>query len=302
MNLHHILITGGNGLIGKHITGALLKQGHKVSHLSRSLTPIKGVTTYLWNVPEQQIDEHCIAGVDTIIHLAGASIADERWTPERKQEITASRTESILLIYKLLREKPHQVKTVISASGIAYYGNRGDEALSEESSPAQDFLATCCTHWEAAVDEGKALGLRIVKYRTGVVLTSEGGALPQLAKPVKSGMGAPIGSGKQWIPWIHLQDVVDLYLKAVNDTSIKGVFNQTAPEPVTNRQMTEAIALQFKKTLWLPAIPAFVLKMIMGEMSAFVLSSTKAMPQALIQQNYTFKYPLIADALRELYG
>jgi uncharacterized protein (TIGR01777 family) len=302
MKLHHVLITGGNGLIGKHITQALLKQGHKVTHLGRNKAEINGVKTYLWNVPEQQIDEHCLDGVDTIIHLAGASMDDKRWTPERKQEIISSRTESIRLIYKLLKENPRGVTSIISASGVAYYGNQGSELLSEYSNAAHDFLGTCCMEWEAAVDEGKTLGLRVVKYRTGVVLTTDGGALPALAKPVKSGMGAVIASGNQWIPWIHLQDVVDLYLLAVNDQTMAGVFNQTAPEPVTNRQMTKALARQFKKSLWMPAIPAFLLKMIMGEMSVFVLNSTKAVPQALSHKNYTFKYADLTEALRELYG
>jgi uncharacterized protein (TIGR01777 family) len=302
MKLHHVLITGGNGLIGKHVTQALLKQGHKVSHLSRNKAEINGVKTYLWNVPERQIDKHCLDGVDTIIHLAGASMDDKRWTTERKQEIISSRTESIQLIYKLLKESSMGVTTIISASGVAYYGSQGNEVIPENSKAAQDFLGTCCMEWEAAVDEGKTLGLRIVKYRTGVVLTIEGGALPALAKPVKSGIGAVIGSGNQWIPWIHLQDVVDLYLLAVNDQTIAGVFNQTAPEPVTNRQMTEALASQFKKSLWMPAIPAFVLRMIMGEMSAFVLNSTKAVPQALSHENYTFKYATLTKALGELYG
>jgi uncharacterized protein (TIGR01777 family) len=301
METKHILITGGNGLIGKHLTLALQAQGHKVSHLSRTAAQTPNVITYLWNVAGQQIDEQCIEGVDTIIHLAGAGIADQPWTQERKHEIISSRTDSIRLIYKLLKGKPNQVKSVISASGIAYYGDRGEEILTEESLPAQNFLGRCCVQWEAAVDEGQLLGLRTVKFRTGVMLTAEGGALPAMAGPVRSGFGAPIGNGHQWVSWIHLQDVVGQYLMAVNSESMEGVFNQTAPEPVTNRIMTLAIARQFKKILWLPFIPAFVLKLMMGEMSQFVLGSTKAIPQAVSRQGYTFQYPNITDALKEIY-
>lgn len=299
---HHVLITGGNGLIGRHLTRQLLQQGHTVSHLSRKPAQIPNVKVYVWDVPKGQIDPECLEGVDTIIHLAGAGVADGRWTQKRRQEIISSRIDSIRLIYKLLKEKQHQVNTVVSASATGYYGNRGDEILTETSTPAHDFLGTCCVNWEAAVDEGKALNLRVVKYRTGVVLSTEGGALPQLARPVKLGLGAPLGSGRQYIPWIHLQDVVDMYLMAVNDVHLEGTFNMTAPEPVTNRQLTQTVARQLQKPLWLPNVPAFLLKVLFGKMSAVVLASTRAVPEALKTQNFTFKYPAIADAIQEIYA
>jgi len=298
MKTHHVLITGGNGLIGKPLTKALLQQGHRVSHLSRQPSRIPGVTTYGWDVPNGKIDEHCLDHVDTIIHLAGADIASAPWTPERKTELINSRTESIQLLYKLMRQRPHSVHSIISASGIVYYGNRGEEVLTEQSAPATDFLASCTQQWEAAVDEGKALHLRVVKFRTGVVLTKEAGALPALAQPVQSGYGTPI----EWVSWIHLQDVVGLYLLAVNNSSLEGVFNQTAPEPVTNRQLVEAIAQQSNKSLWMPSTPRFLLKMIMGERSSFVLSSIKAKPSALLQQQYTYLYPTIGGALSSIYA
>lgn len=302
MKTHHILITGGNGLVGKPLTQALLNQGHQVSHLSRQPTTIPNVTTYGWDVPTGQIDSHCLNGVDTIIHLAGADIASDPWTPERKAELISSRTESIRLLYQLMQQQAHSIHTIISASGIVYYGDRGNELLSETSSPAADFLADCTRQWEAAVEEGKALNLRVVKFRTGVVLTKDGGALPALAQPVQAGYGAPIGTGSQWVSWIHLQDVVGLYLLAVNDSRLEGVFNQTAPEPVTNRQLVAAIAQQFNKSLWMPATPRFLLKMIMGERSSFVLSSIKALPSTLLQQHYTYQYPAIETALCSIYG
>lgn len=302
MKTHHVLITGGNGLIGKPLSQALLEQGHQVSHLSRQPGSVPGVTTYRWDVAHQQIDAHCLDGVDTIIHLAGADIASDPWTPQRKQELISSRTESIRLIYKLMQQQPHLVRSVISASGIVYYGDRGNDLLTEESSPSTDFLADCTSQWEAAVDEGKAMNLRVVKFRTGVVLTKEGGALPALAQPVQSGYGAPIGNGNQWVSWIHLQDVVGLYLLAVNQSSLEGTFNQTAPIPVTNRQLVAALADQFDKSLWMPATPRFLLKVIMGERSSFVLNSTKAIPSALLQQQYTYTYPAIGEALSSIYG
>lgn len=302
MQAHHILITGGNGLVGKPLTQALLAQGHRVSHLSRQPERIPGVTTYAWDVPKGQIDERCLDGVDTIIHLAGADIAFQAWTADRRQELIQSRTESIRLLYQLMKRQEHSVQTVISASGIVYYGNRGDEVLTEQSRPATDFLADCTRQWEAAVDEGLALSVRVVKFRTGVVLSKEGGALPALVQPVQSGYGAPVGTGSQWVSWIHLEDVVGLYALAVNDSSLTGVFNQTAPEPVTNRQLVAAIARQFNKSLWMPAIPGFLLKMMMGERSSFVLGSIKAPPSALLQQHYRYAHPAIGEALSSIYG
>ena len=302
MKTHHILITGGNGLVGKPLTQALLAQGHQVSHLSRQPSTLPQVTAFGWDIPMGQIDERCLEGVDTIIHLAGADIASEPWTPQRKAELIRSRTDSIRLLYQLMHKQPHSVHSVISASGIVYYGDRGNELLSETSSPATDFLADCTRQWEAAVDEGKALNLRVAKFRTGVVLTRDGGALPALAQPVQAGYGAPMGTGSQWVSWIHLQDVVGLYVLAVTDFSLNGVFNQTAPQPVTNRQLVDALAEQFNKSLWMPATPRFLLKMIMGERSSFVLGSINAPPSALLQQHYHYAYPAIQEALMNIYG
>jgi len=302
MKMHHVLITGGTGLVGKALTQTLLEQGHRVSHLSRQPGHVSGVTTYGWDVNKGQLDEHCLDGVDTIIHLAGADIASEAWTPDRRQELIRSRTDSIRLLYRLMQQKPHSVRSVISASGIVYYGDRGDEQLSEQSAPATDFLADCTRQWEAAVDEGKALGLRVVRFRTGVVLSQEGGALPALAKPIASGYGAPVGRGNQWVSWIHLQDVVGLYVLAVTNPSLDGVYNQTAPEPVTNRQLVHAIARQFNKSLWMPPTPGFLLKMIMGERSSFVLGSIKAPPSAFLRSQYTYAHPTLEGALSHIYA
>jgi len=195
----HILLTGGTGSIGNNLTKQLLKKGYKVSHLSRSPGKDPHVKTYLWDVNKGEIDKHCIDGVDIIVHLAGAGIADKKWTEERKKELIDSRTKSIALIYSLLKTGTHQVTAVVSASAIGYYSNRGDVLMHETDPPSDDFMAKCCVEWEAAVEEGKSLGLRIVKFRTGVVLEN-GGALAKLALPVKLFMGSPLGDGKQWVP------------------------------------------------------------------------------------------------------
>lgn len=297
----HILITGGTGLVGKHLTVFLLDKGYTVSHLSRKENNIPKVKTYLWDIRKGTVDEDCIKNVDLIVHLAGAGIADKRWTKERKQEIINSRTQSIGLIYQLLKQHAHQVKKIISASATGYYSDGGDELMIEGSSPTGDFLGKCCVDWEQAVDEGESLGLEILKFRTGVVLTDEGGALKQLALPIKFGFGAPLGSGKQWIPWIHLQDTVDLYLFGI-ENPLTGVYNMVAPNPVTNKQLTQITAKQLHKPLWLPHVPAFTLKLFLGEMSAVVLGSTKVSAEKIEKAGFQFKYPTAAEAIQEIYA
>src|SRR5437868_13118247 len=216
----HILITGGTGLIGRLITEELLNRGYSVSHLSRKPGNDAKVKTYLWDVHKGYIDENCLEGVNTVLHLAGENIADKRWTAKRKKEIIDSRTKSIALVYQLIKSKPNQVNTIISASAIGYYSDRGDELLTEDSLPNHDFMAQCCIEWENAVDKGQELRLRILKFRTGVVLNINEGALFEMAKSVKLGFGAALGSGRQWIPWIHWRDAVDMYLHAVEKINL----------------------------------------------------------------------------------
>ena len=297
----HILITGGTGLVGKHLTTLLLEKGYTVSHLSRETGNNPKVKTFLWDVAKGSIDANCINGVDLIVHLAGAGVADKRWTDGRKQEIISSRTKSIELIYSLLKQHSHQVKKVISASATGYYGDCGDELVTETAPPAKDFLGQCCVDWEKAVDEGAALGLEILKLRTGVVLTDEGGTLKQLALPIKFGFGTILGSGKQWVPWIHLQDAIDLYLFGI-ENQLTGVYNMVAPNPATNAKLTITTAKQLNRPLWLPKVPAFALKLAMGEMSAVVLASTKVSAAKTEQAGFVFKYTTIKEAIREIYA
>lgn len=298
----HILITGATGLIGQKLTDLLLKKGYRVSHISRSLPKNGKVKTYLWNVRKQFIDDNCLNDVDTIIHLAGAPIAQKRWTAKRKEEILESRTQSIALLYQVMRQKPNKVKTVISASATGYYSDRGEELLDENSSPATDFLGTCCVKWEQAVDEGKEFNCRIVKYRTGVVLDKDGGALKPMVFPVKLGIGSPLGSGKQWVPWIHYQDVINLYLFAIENEALEGVFNMTAPHPAMNEELMHALAKTLRKPWWAPRVPAFVLKLLMGEMAKVVLASTKTSAEKIYLSGYEFKYVSVEDALKAIYG
>jgi uncharacterized protein (TIGR01777 family) len=301
-NSKHILITGGTGLIGKLLTDKLLDLGYQVSRLSRKPGDNPNVKTYLWDVAKGRIDENCIDGIDAVLHLAGAGIADKRWTDKRKKEIIESRAKSIGMIYRLIKNKPNKINTIISASAIGYYSNRGDEFLTEQSLPGRDFMAQCCMEWEDAVDKGRPLGLRILKFRTGVVLYKDEGALPQMAMPVKLGFGAPFGNGKQWIPWIHWRDVVDMYLYGIENINLTGVYNMVAPGPVTNKQLIKALARQLHRPAWPIKVPAFVFKLLMGEMSTIVLGSTKVSAQKIEKDGFVFKYPDLPAALREIYG
>ena len=297
----HILITGGTGLVGTHLTKLLLDKGYHVSHLSRSKKNVPGVKTFLWDNSKGTIDPNCINGVDIIIHLAGAGIADKRWTEKRKKIIIDSRTETIRLIYKLLKNRTHQVKRVISASATGFYSDRGNELMFENAPAAEDFLGKCCQLWENAVDEGQQLGLQTLKMRTGVVLTDKGGALQKLAAPIKYGIGAPLGSGKQWIPWIHLDDVTNIYLFGLKK-ELTGVYNMVAPNPVTNKMLTQITASVLKRQLWLPNIPAIVIRFIFGQMGAVVLGSTKVSDEKIEKAGYQFKYNTAQEAIAQIYG
>jgi len=301
MTSKNILITGGNGLIGRELSRELFKRGHTISLLSRTPNPDLPLKTWLWDVENDEIDPESIDAIDVIIHLAGAGVAEKRWTDSRKQEIIDSRVKSIQLIYKLLADRPNKVSTIISASATGFYADRGDELLTENSLPGNDFLANCCVEWEAAVDDAAMMGLRVVKFRTGVVLTKYGGALPQLVHPIELYVGSALGSGKQWVPWIHWRDVVDMYVFAVENDTLAGVYNMVSPAPVTNQQLIKAIAHRLHKPLWAPRVPAFVLKAIMGEMSTVVLASTRVAAEKIESEGFVFKYPGINDALAEIY-
>lgn len=298
------MITGGSGLIGKPLTRMLLQKGYAVHHLSRHPEQHGNprITVFHWDVDQHEIDPNCINGVEAIVHLAGENIAEKRWTQKRKNQIVKSRTASIEMIYKLLERSPdHEVKTLISASAIGYYGNRGNELLTEEVDPGNSFLSIACVKWEKAVDEGIIQNLRVVKLRTGIVLTDEGGALPEMAKPIKLGLGSALGSGEQWMSWIHIQDVVRMYVFAVENAELEGTFNMTAPNPVTNSEMTKSLARVFNKKTWLPHVPVIGLKLLLGEMSALVLDSAKTSPAKIEAGGFKFDFPELKVALEDIY-
>jgi uncharacterized protein (TIGR01777 family) len=295
-----VLITGATGMIGKKLVPALIEKGYQVSMLSRNARPLPNTRVFLWNVENQTIDSSCFDGVSAIIHLAGENIASKRWTAQRKQQILDSRVNSTKLLYKGLASRNHNVDTLISASAVGYYGDRADEMLTEISAPGDDFLASCCVQWEAAVDEGTAHHLRLVKLRTGFILDKADGGLPLMALPVKMFFGAALGSGKQWIPWIHLHDMINLYIHAL-ENALQGVFNAAAPAPVTNKTFTKILAHTLQRPVWPLHVPAAVIKTIMGEMSAVALSSNRTSAQKVLNTGFNFRYNQLQDALAEIY-
>ena len=297
-----ILISGGSGLIGSRLSEMLIDQGYEVAHLSRAPDKFSHYKTFRWNIKEKYIDENAITYADYIVHLAGAGLADEKWTKERKREILSSRVDSTQVLLNGLQQKNHHVKGFISASAIGIYGNSGDQLMSEESSYGDDFMAEVCKAWEAAAWQIRDLGLRTVIMRTGIALSEKGGALPQMARPIKMMAGAPLGSGKQYMSWIHIDDLCRLYIRAIEDTQYAGVYNAVAPHPVTNQEFTESLAEAMHKPLVLPKVPSFALNLMLGEMSDVVLSGQRVSANKVLQTGFTFEYNYLDEALESFYS
>ncbi len=296
-----ILITGGSGLIGTRLSELLIDLGYEVAHLSREPNKFSHYKTFKWDVEEAYIDENAITYADYIIHLAGASVAGHKWTEERKKEIVSSRVDSTDLIWQCLSKSSHHVKGFISSSAIGIYGDSGDNIMAEESTYGNDFLAEVCKKWEASAWRVKELGLRTVIFRLGVVLSLKGGALPQMARPFKMFAGAPLGSGKQYMSWIHIDDVCRLIIRAVEERQFEGVYNAVAPHPVTNKEFTKELAEVMHKPLMLPKVPAFAINMVLGELSEVVLFSQRVSANKVLQTGFTFEFNYLEEALESFY-
>lgn len=300
-NVKNILITGGSGLIGTRLTELLLSKGYQVSCLGRTIKT-QHVKTFLWNIDEQRIEENAFLNVHTIIHLAGAGISDKRWTQKRKQEILESRTKSTRLLKDELNKRTHHIKNFISASAIGYYGFEDyEKEFVESDKPGKDYTAKVTHEWENEVDKIATLGLRVVKIRTGIVLSNQGGALTKLARPIKLMAGAPLGSGKQYLSWIHIDDLCNIYIKGIEDNSMEGAYNAAAPNPVTNKMFTQVLAKVLHKPLFLPNVPAFILKIILGEMADIVLNGSKISSKNIQGRGFNFQFKTLESALRDLF-
>lgn len=293
-----ILITGASGLIGSRLTEMLLQNDYQVSHLGRSKKS-GHVTSYTWNVEKGELDREALEA-DAIIHLAGAGVADKCWNEKRKREIRESRTKSSALLFENLKHGKHPVKVVVSASAIGYYGAFIDERiLTEESSSGSDYLAQVTGQWEEEVDKIGSLGIRVVKLRTGIVLSEKGGALAKMAMPVRYGFGAALGTGKQYLSWIHIDDLCAMYIKAMEDERMHGAYNAVCSW-ITNEALTKLIARVLNRPLWLPAVPGFVLKIMVGEMAEIILEGSKVSSEKIRQSGFTFVHNNLDEALKSL--
>ena len=294
-----ILITGASGLVGTRLTEMLLENGHQVSHVGRSKKAGR-VPSFVWDVDKNEIEPEALAGVDTIIHLAGAGVAEKRWNENRKKEILESRTKSSALLYNLLKKGNHSVKSFVSASAIGYYGFCLDERIStEESKPGTDYLAQVTKQWEESVDQISELGLRVTKLRIGIVLSNKGGALQEMARPIRYGAGAPLGTGNQYLSWIHIDDLCALFAKAAEDEKMHGAYNAVC-DWVTNKEITKSIAQILKKPLWLPPVPAFMMRIIVGEMAMIVVNGSKVSSDKIRETSFVFQYADLEKALVDL--
>lgn len=303
-----VVITGGTGMIGTALCNLLSEKGHNIIILTRKADkPSTNNISYAeWDIKAQTIDTAAIQRADHIIHLAGANVADKRWTKKRKQEIADSRTQSAALLVKALKENNNKVQSVISASGVGWYGEDTPAVIkrggfSESDPPADDFLGETCQQWEQSIDPVTALGKRVVKFRTGIVLSNEGGALKEFKKPLRAGVAAILGSGRQIISWIHMDDICRLYLYAIENEQLSGVFNAAANEPVSNKTLMMRLAKQMRGKFYLPMhVPSFALKLALGEMSIEVLKSATVSNEKIRHAGFKFLYPSLEAALNEL--
>lgn len=295
-----VLITGGSGLIGSRLTELLISRGYHVRHLGRSPGQ-SGIETFLWDIEKNQIDLRSIDGTDAIIHLAGENIGAGRWTPRRKQEILDSRIRSTQLLRYTLQNHPNNVKTFMGASAVGYYGGDcGEATMTEDSPPGNDFLAQVTRDWETEVSTISSPAIRVVMLRTGIVLSPKGGALEPMARQVKWWVGAPLGTGRQFLSWVHLDDHCRAFIELLENSHASGPYNSAAPFPVTNEQFTRQMAKVLRRPLWLPRVPAVLLKLILGEMSVLVLGGCKVSSARLESTGFRFQYTRLEEALADL--
>ena len=319
-----ILITGGTGLVGRALTKTLLERNYQVIILTRNEKRADSRDIKLryiqWDIEKQVIDNKAISEADYIIHLAGAGVADKRWTEKRKKEIVDSRVNSSKLIADSLNAIPNKVKAVVSASAIGWYGadlipnlsppfysaqGKPEEGgnlrqFKESDPPAKDFLGNTCKQWEESIEPVTQSGIRLVKLRTGIVVSKDGGAMKEFTRPMKFGIAAILGNGKQIISWIHIDDLVNMYITAIENEKMHGVYNAVAPQPVSNKELTLQLAKKRKKFFIPVPVPSFILKLVLGEMSIEVLKSATVSSNKIQQSGFLITYPTIIEALEKI--
>lgn len=300
-----VVVSGGSGMIGGRLVASLAADGHRPVVLSRDPSKVRGLpegaSVEAWDAHSAEPLIPILAGADAVVHLAGAGIADGRWTAARKREIRDSRVESTAAVAAALAATEPRPGVLVQASAVGYYGARGDEVLDEESPPGDDFLARTCVAWEAAGEPAESAGVRRALARTGVVLAREGGALPKMALPFRLFAGGPLGNGRQWLPWIHVADEVAALRFLLEHPTASGAFNLTAPSPLTNRELARVLGRVLRRPSFMPA-PAPVLRLVLGEMATLLLDGQRALPRRLLELGFSFRFVEAEAALRDLYG
>ena len=298
-----VLITGGTGLVGTALTTLLVEKGYSVTILTRdeNRTSLNSNITYsFWDINKGIIDQELLLSANYIVHLAGAGIADKPWSAKRKKAILDSRVAPIKLIYNHLKDNAYQLNAFISASGVGYYGAITTNTIFDETArAANDFLGKTCLQWEQAVDELTDLPIRTVKLRTGIVLAKDGGALPKMMQPFKFGLGAALGTGKQIMPWIHIDDLARLYCAAIENDNFNGAYNAIAGN-VNNKDFSKTLSKCMKKPFWLPNVPRFMLKLFLGEMAVILLEGSAVNNQKILQTGFQFQFTDLEDGLNGL--
>ncbi|MDQ4123763.1 MAG: TIGR01777 family oxidoreductase [Acidobacteriota bacterium] len=295
-----ILISGATGLVGRHLVPFLRENGHEVFSLVRQAPRKEG--DIQWNAETGIIESELKKNenFDAVVHLAGAGIADERWTKERKRIIRDSRIVGTRVLVDSLRKLENPPRAFVSASAIGYYGDRKDEILNENSPQGKDFLAGVGVEWEAEAQKAADLGARVIRLRIGIVLSTEGGALKEMLTPFKMGVGGPVGNGRQFVSWIHLKDLIRVIEFVLENENLNGAVNATAPNPVRNAEFAEKLGSALHRPSVVP-VPGFALRLMFGELAdALLLSSARVVPEKLLANNFKFEFEQIEDALQDL--
>jgi uncharacterized protein (TIGR01777 family) len=296
-----VIVSGGTGLIGSALIKKLKEKSYNVRLLSRTVDH-HNTSLYTWDISKMKIDENSFHKVDYVIHLAGESVANKRWTANQKKKIIDSRVNSSKLIINTIKKMNVRPKAIISASGVGFYGTSKSDINFTENHPSNqdDFLSYTCQLWEKEINEATALGIRTVNLRTGVVFSKKGGAFEIIKKPIAAGFGSPLGNGKQFVPWIHINDLADMYIEAMENSQYAGPINAVAPSSVTNVELTKKIAKQLKRKIIIPNIPSFVLKIILGKMSQIILKGNRVSSKKMLDLGFKYSYPTLDSALKQL--